>query len=235
MRYSIDLHNHSCLSPCGENALLPSLLALEASEKHLDIVALTDHNTTGNLPAFKEAAEIVGITPVFGMEISTVEEVHLLALFETIEEANDFGKFIDKSLIKFPNDTKLFGDQLIVDVAGNIIDRVDHMLYGPSTLGLDTLVNEIIANKGLAIPAHIDRNANSILANLGFIPDLPYSAVEIVDPPIQEDVSKWTIVQGSDAHYLPHIGRRFCYIESETPDFAGLSRALKEGKVSYRV
>ena len=71
MRYCIDLHNHSCLSPCGENALLPSILALEASEKGVDILALSDHNSARNLVAFEEAAQIVGITPIFGIEITT--------------------------------------------------------------------------------------------------------------------------------------------------------------------
>ncbi|MDC7245715.1 MAG: PHP domain-containing protein [Sphaerochaetaceae bacterium] len=234
MRIAIDLHNHSCLSPCAENAMLPSIIALEASEKHIDMVALTDHNTTENLSAFKDAAEIVGITPVYGMEISTVEEVHLLSLFETIEQAQQFGKIIDESLIKFPNDPKFFGDQLIVDVEGNVTGQIEHMLYGPSTLSLDVLVSLILDHNGLAIPAHIDRNSNSIIANLGFIPDLPYSAVEIVNIPVEEDVSKWAVLQGSDAHYINHIGRRFCYIEADEPTFAGLRNALITKQISYR-
>jgi len=234
MRLCIDLHNHSCLSPCGENALLPSILALEAAEKGVNILALSDHNSTKNLKAFKEACEIVEITPIFGLEITTVEEVHLLSLFEHIEDALDFGKYIDASLIKYKNDPSLFGDQLVVDVMGNIIERVEHMLYGPSTLSFETLIDEILVRGGLAIPAHIDRLSNSVLANLGFVPELPYSALEMIKPSIFKNPSKYTIIQGSDAHYIFHIGRRSCFIEAQNASFDELKKALLENKVVLR-
>lgn len=234
MRYCIDLHNHSCLSPCGENALLPSILALEAAEKGVDILALTDHNSTRNLEAFKEAVEIVGITPVFGLEITTVEEVHLLALFEHIEDAIDFGQFIDASLITYKNDPRLFGDQLVVDVSGDIIDRVEHMLYGPSKLSFEHLIDEILLRQGLAIPAHIDRPSNSVIANLGFVPSLPYTALEVIKPSHLKNPNNYTIIQGSDAHYITHIARRSCFIESQNASFEELKKALLENKVTLR-
>lgn len=234
MRYCIDLHNHSCLSPCGENDLLPSILALEASEKGVDILALSDHNSTRNLVAFKEAAEIVDITPIYGMEITTVEEVHLLSLFENLEDALDFGEFIDKSLVKYKNNPKLFGDQLVVDVMGNITDRVEHMLYGPSTLSFEFLIDEILQREGLAIPAHIDRPSNSVLANLGFVPSLDYSALEAIKPYTIKNPNNYTIIQGSDAHYISHIGRRASYIEAENPSFDALKKALSENNVTFK-
>jgi PHP family Zn ribbon phosphoesterase len=234
MRYCIDLHNHSCLSPCGENALLPSILALEASEKGVDILALSDHNSTRNLVAFEEAAQIVGITPIFGIEITTIEEVHLLSLFEHLEQALEFGKLIDTSLIKYKNDPSLFGDQLVVDVMGNIIDRVEHMLYGPSKLSFETLIHEILLHDGLAIPAHIDRPSNSVLANLGFLPELPYSALEMMRPPVLPSDSNYAIVQGSDAHHISHIARRSCYIEAQSASFDGIKKALSERHIYYR-
>ena len=234
MRYCIDLHNHSCLSPCGENSLLPSILALEAAEKGVNILALTDHNSAKNLQAFKEAAEIVRITPIFGIEITTVEEVHLLSLFEHIEEALDFGDFLDNSLIKYKNDPSLFGDQLVVDVMGNIIEKVEHMLYGPSTYSFETLIDEILNRGGLAIPAHIDRPSNSVLANLGFLPELPYSALELIMPSSLQSNSNYTIIQGSDAHYISHIARRSCFIEAKEPSFEGISQALLTKKVFLR-
>ena len=233
MRYCVDLHNHSCLSPCGDNALLPSILALEGSEKGIDMLALTDHNSTRNLPAFRDAAEIVGIQPIFGIEITTIEEVHLLSLFEHLDEAIDFGTFIDSSLIKYKNDASLFGDQLVVDVMGNTIDRVPHMLYGPSRLSFEALIDEILKRDGLAIPAHIDRPSNSVLANLGFLPDLSYSALELMSLASKHEYSKWTILQGSDAHYIQHIGRRKSFIEAQENSFLGLKNALANNFVSY--
>lgn len=234
MRYSIDLHNHSCLSPCGENALLPSILALEGAEKGIDFLALSDHNSTKNLPAFKEAAEIVGITPIFGIEITTVEEVHLLSLFEHLEDALDFGKFIDSSLTKFKNNPRLFGDQLVVDVMGNVLERVEHMLYGPSQLSFEALFEEIIKRGGLAIPAHIDRPSNSLIGNLGFVPPLSYSALEVISLNIGKEYPSYPIIQGSDAHYISHIGRRSCFIEAEDISFDEMKKALIKKNISYK-
>ncbi|NBK24358.1 MAG: PHP domain-containing protein, partial [Spirochaetia bacterium] len=78
MQVKIDLHNHSCLSPCGSDDLTPALLAVEAMEQGIQILALTDHNCGRNLPTFAQACELCSILPLFGMEITTVEEVHVL-------------------------------------------------------------------------------------------------------------------------------------------------------------
>ncbi|NLA92293.1 MAG: PHP domain-containing protein, partial [Spirochaetales bacterium] len=113
MQLKIDLHNHSCLSPCGSDQLLPPVLAYEAFEKGVDILALTDHNSGRNLVAFSEACEIVGITGVYGIEVTTQEEVHLLALFETPEEGVDFSNWIESLLPKWPNVPQKLGHQLV--------------------------------------------------------------------------------------------------------------------------
>ena len=139
------------------------------------------------------------------MKSQPIEEVHLLSLFEHLEQAIDFGELIDASLIKYKNDPSLFGDQLVVDVMGNIIDRVEHMLYGPSKLSFETLIHEILRHDGLAIPAHIDRPSNSVLANLGFLPELPYSALEMMRPPLLPSDSNYTIIQAQMLIIFPTL------------------------------
>ncbi|MFA7017420.1 MAG: PHP domain-containing protein [Sphaerochaetaceae bacterium] len=233
MRFCIDLHNHSCLSPCGSDVMLPSILAMEASDKGIDILALTDHNCARNLGPFAEACEIIGITGVFGIEVNTVEEIHVLALFETLSQALEFGKWVESILPKIKNSPRLFGKQYVCDVAGNYIEEVDIFLYGQANVSFDNLIELIIGQGGLAIPAHIDRPSNSVTANLGFLPRLPYSAVEsIIVPPIVETYD-YTVIQGSDAHYMEHIGRRRCYIEAQTGNFAGLKEAFLKNNISF--
>ncbi len=129
MEIKIDLHNHSCLSPCGSDELTPSLLAIEALEQGINIIALTDHNCTKNLPAFKQACELCQIIGLFGLEINTIEDVHVLSLFENLEDALAFGAFIEALLPAIDNNPKLFGNQNIVDVSGEIIGTFTRSYY----------------------------------------------------------------------------------------------------------
>ena len=233
MRHCIDLHNHSCLSPCGSDNLLPAVLAVEGADRGIDMLALTDHNSTRNLPAFAEACEIVGIEAIFGLEVTTMEEIHLLALFKTLGEAMEFGSWIESLLPRMQNNPRLFGRQLCSDVTGSELEEVDLFLYGPADMSFDDLVVAILEANGLAIPAHIDRPANSVIANLGFLPHLPYSAVESIAIPPRVDTGGYAVIQGSDAHYLEHIGRRRCFIESDASGFDALSDAFSRKSVGY--
>ncbi|MGD1822789.1 MAG: PHP domain-containing protein [Pleomorphochaeta sp.] len=233
MKIKIDLHNHSCLSPCGSDDMLPSLIAFEAMEKQIDILALTDHNCSRNLEPFKEACELCEIIPIFGMEVNTIEDVHVLALFKNIEDAKEFGFFIEALLPDIKNDPKLFGNQNIVDIQGNIISTFEKSLLTTCGISLEDVVNECLSRDGLVIPAHIDKKANSVLSNLGFLPDLNYSALEAIRPFDLKETYNKTVIQGSDAHYLEHIGRRSCYLEVNEVSYEGLKQGLIDGKVSY--
>ncbi|MFA5514142.1 MAG: PHP domain-containing protein [Sphaerochaetaceae bacterium] len=233
MRYCIDLHNHSCLSPCASDDLLPSLVAFEAKERGIDIVALTDHNSARNLEPFSEACEIVGITGIYGIEVNTIEDIHLLALFEHLNTALEFGLYIESILPKVKNNRRLFGNQLITDIAGNIIQEWQQFLYAAANASFDQLVKKILDWGGLAIPAHIDRPSNSVIANLGFLPKLPYSALELIVYPPTVETDSYTVIQGSDAHYINHIGRRCCFIESEKEGFVALKDAFATTSVSF--
>ena len=84
-RYYYDLHIHSCLSPCGDDDMTPANIAGMASLKGLTLLALTDHNSCRNCPAFFEACNAFGIVPVAGMELTTAEDIHLIVLFPTLE------------------------------------------------------------------------------------------------------------------------------------------------------
>ncbi|NTV91592.1 MAG: PHP domain-containing protein, partial [Clostridiales bacterium] len=52
MRFAADLHVHSALSPCADDEMTPNNIVNMAALKGLDFIALTDHNSTGNLEAF---------------------------------------------------------------------------------------------------------------------------------------------------------------------------------------
>ncbi len=233
MRVRIDLHNHSCLSPCASDDLTPALLAVEAMEQGIQVLALTDHNSTRNLPAFKEACELCSILPLFGMEVTTLEEVHVLTIFPRIEDALQFGSFVEYLLPPIKNRQDLFGRQLVVDLEGTVLEEVDLMLSTATSLPFSDVVEEALSRDALVIPAHIDRYANSVLANLGFLPDLPYSALEAIHIPVSADTRGLALLTGSDAHSLEQVGRRSCYLEMEELSYEALKDALLYKRVFY--
>ncbi len=206
--------------------MLPSLLALEAMEKDIQILGLSDHNATQNLPAFAQACELCSLLPVFGIEVTTIEEVHLLVLFESLASAEEYGAMIQGTLPARRNIPSHFGRQLIVDVAGEVLEELDLLLANASSLSFDAVVHDALDAGALVIPAHIDRPVHSVLTNLGFLPDLPYSAVEMVRPTEQ----KWSVVTASDAHYLWDVGSRSCTIMLEEISWPALVAGLQDPK-----
>ena len=138
-RYYYDLHNHSCLSPCADNDSTPNNIAGMAYLSGLNIVALTDHNTAKNCPAFFEAAKRYGIIPVAGMELTTSEDIHLVCLFEELDSALKFDDFLQSKRVLIKNREEIFGEQLLLDGEDNVIGKLAHKrvkIY-PSTRGAD--------------------------------------------------------------------------------------------------
>jgi hypothetical protein len=150
------------------------------------------------------------------------------------------------------------GDQVYVDEDGNILGTVDRYLGNSADIGLDELGERILSRGGMFIPSHIDRPFFSVVSQLGFLPDLPYTAVELVDPSNRHlAVTGGRIITGiytSDAHYPDDIGRRSTVLEIDggrpaadgtaagftsggtppvPPDFAGIRSAVEAGKTVY--
>ncbi|MDR3249293.1 MAG: PHP domain-containing protein, partial [Treponema sp.] len=99
-----DFHNHSCLSPCGSLDLSPRLLVDIAAAKGVKVLALTDHNSSLNCPAFAKLCPQRGIIPLYGMEATTSEEIHVLCLFAGLDAALAFNEYAYSILTPFPND-----------------------------------------------------------------------------------------------------------------------------------
>ena len=127
-KYYYDLHIHSCLSPCGDDEATPNSIAGMGKINGLDIMALTDHNTCKNCPAFFEAAKRYGILPVAGMELTTAEEIHMVCLFESLEKAMEFDEFVSDRRMLIPNRVDIFGQQLICDSEDNVIGNEEYLL-----------------------------------------------------------------------------------------------------------
>ena len=171
MKYAVDLHMHSCLSPCGDNDMTPNNIVNMALIKGLDIIAVTDHNSAENLPAIMECAAANGLTVIPGIEVETAEEVHVICLFKTVEDALGMQEIIYNALLPLKNRKEIFGQQLICDSEDNVIGEVEQMLITATTIGIDDIFDIVEKLGGVAYPAHVDRDSYSVLANLGFVPE----------------------------------------------------------------
>ena len=208
-----DLHIHSCLSPCAEEEMTPGNIAGIAKLNGLAIVALSDHNTCGNCASFFAACEQYDVVPVAGMELTTSEDVHLLCLFRTLSDATAFSEAVDHRRIKIKNRPEIFGRQLLIDENDEPCGEEENLLINATTLPLDEAAQLCREFRGIAIPAHIDREANGLLSTLGGVPEEPdFPTIEVKDavnlvklaekyPALQ---TKRAIVS-SDAHSIREI------------------------------
>jgi hypothetical protein len=150
--------------------MTPNNIAGMAVLKGLQIVALTDHNSCKNCPAFFEACKRQGIIPVAGMELSTAEDIHLVCLFENIDDAMRFDKVVEQHLMNVENRPEIFGNQLILDAEDEIIGTESKLLISATDLWIDDAI-ELAKSYGAHVhPAHIDRESNGIIAILGDVP-----------------------------------------------------------------
>jgi hypothetical protein len=203
-----DLHNHSCLSPCGSLDLSPRALLEIASAKGVKVMALTDHNSALNCPAFAKLCPRYGVIPIFGMEATTQEEIHVLCLFTVLDAALAFGDFAYSILTPFPNDPNKTGDQVYVDEEDNIEGEVEYFLPNALDLSVDDLGGKAAEYSGIVIPAHVDRQAFSMTSQLGVVVPGPWAAVDCVRLPPSVDTLGYPLTTSSDAHYPEHVARR---------------------------
>jgi hypothetical protein len=226
-----DFHNHSCLSPCGSLDLSPRLLAELAADRGVKVLALTDHNSSLNCPAFARVCPRYGIIPVFGMEATTQEEIHVLCLFTSLDASLAWSEYVYSVLIPFPNNPEKAGDQVYVDEEDNIEGEVEYFLPNATDLSIEDIGPRAAEYGGLVIPAHVDRPAFSMTSQLGVVVKGPWAALECVRIPPKTmgppgmpgtggpidtgyldtgylDTLGFPLTTSSDAHYPEHVARR---------------------------
>ncbi len=236
MIFKADLHTHSCLSPCGDLEMSPRSMAERACQLGIHMLALTDHNTAANCPAFDYWCRQLGLVPVFGIEVTTVEELHALVLYESLDEVQSMDDYLRPLYRSVPNQPEKWGDQVIVDYQDMIVGQIElHLTSGSSELGLTELAALAVRTGGICIPAHIDRANSSIMSQLGALPPGEFAALEVSRMPAPCETHGLTLICSSDAHYLDDLGRRTISLEGDAVDFFALRRALEAGFVNCHI
>jgi PHP family Zn ribbon phosphoesterase len=230
--FKADFHIHTCLSPCTELDMSPESILTAAGKKELDIIGICDHNSSENSRGVMNAARGISIKVLPGLEVTSQEEVHVLALFANLQDAL---KLQDHVYTNLPgeNDEEAFGRQVIVNDKEEVEGFSNKLLIGATTIPLDEVIRLIHVWGGLAIASHIDREAFSLISQLGFIPkNLALDALEIspripVGEAIKTYGNDYPITCSSDAHYPDDIGKGYTTFLLEEPSLAEIRKALK--------
>jgi hypothetical protein len=194
------------------------------------MVAIADHNSAENLPAAQKVARQLGISLIPALEITTREEVHVLALFETLSAAERLQERIYASL---PLDTQGAEHQVLVNEHEEVLGFCPRALLSATQMGLKEAVAEVHRLGGLAVASHAEREGFGVLGVLGFLPpDVPFDALEVLSPSVAQELSSQghVCLQGSDAHHLRDIGTRCSLLRLRGPTFRELALALRRAQ-----
>ncbi len=237
--FRADLHVHTCLSPCGELEMSPCRIVSEAGGRELDLIAITDHNSAENAAAVMKAAEGKSVTVLPGLEVCSSEEVHILALFDSVEPALRLQDAVYRGITAV-NDPDAFGLQVIANERDEVEGFQPRLLIGSTEMSVGEIVGSIHALNGLAIASHVDRENFGIIGHLGFVPpDLHLDALEISAAAdggaalrLAGEYPMYEFIRSSDAHMPGQIGQGTTKFLLEGPTCGELRKAFhrEEGR-----
>jgi 3',5'-nucleoside bisphosphate phosphatase len=226
-----DLHIHSGLSPCGDEAMTPHNIARMAQLKGLQLISVTDHNSLKQQHVMADVAHQYGLSYVYGVEIQSQEEVHILGYFPTRKAVDAMQRWIDVHQIKVKNRPSYFGNQILYNQHDEIIDEEPVALIFSLNASLESCIKAIHHKGGKAVLAHLYGRKYGLIQQLGFIPEgLPIDGVELCDPrevPFFKNeypqYAQLPILCNSDAHQLGDIHEARFRLEDSVLSAWGIS------------
>lgn len=236
-RLVADLHVHTVLSPCADPGMTPVAVVRGAAAQGLDLVAICDHNAAGNAAAVIAAAEDAGgaVAVLPGIEITVAEEVHLVGLFSTPEQALAVAAVVGATLpLRDGSEPRWVGPQRLLTGRDEPAGREPRRLDATSRVSLEEAVELVHRHGGLAIAAHVDRSSFGLLAQLGVVPEgLALDALEVSAAGLEAGRAAslaalgLPLVASSDAHSTDELGAARTLLEVDAPTLAELALALR--------
>ncbi len=225
-------------------------------EAGLDAIAITNHNDTSWIDAFRQAARgLYGDTFVVfpGIEIAAASgrnSIHILAIFPEDEPVETLERFLDDDLGLTP-DRRFHNPQPGDDNA--------QMQPAPCDKSFTDVVEAIDARGGVAIAAHVFSH-NGLLdssENCGLSREQQFCCEKLLGVQINkgciEELTKWqrevvtnqnpkfkraspiACLNASDGRRLEDVGTQFTYIKCERPTFTALKHALLDPQARIRL
>ena len=190
--------------------MIPPLIVQEALERHIDIIAITDHNASANVAAVQKAADGTGLTVLPGMEVQSREDVHLLCLFASLADLESWQHQVDLSLPDELNPADHLGEQFIVDEEGEFIRSEPRLLLTATQFSIEEVIENVNKLHGVVIPAHVDRPSFGLFPTLGFLADWWHFPTLEISRHITPDAlhqkfpssKRLPVIQSGDAHRL---------------------------------
>ena len=232
--FRADLHIHTVLSPCAELEMLPGLIISAAEMAGLDLIAICDHNSCENTQAVIEASLASSIKVMPGIEVQTLEGVHILCIFENMDCALQMQNIVYRALPDLDMPDKQINEQLVVDSVDEFVNYCTKPIAMPVSIDLNTICIFAAELGGLIIPSHIDRHGSGLLDVLGYLPeDIQFDALELSANANLErivfehpEIAGQTFIRSSDAHWLWAIGEHPIVMRM-------LHRTLNEMKMAF--
>ncbi|HAX73094.1 MAG TPA: hypothetical protein DCY20_06180 [Firmicutes bacterium] len=220
-KYFYDLHIHSILSPCADEFMTPNNIVNMAKLKGLDIIAVTDHNSSKQIEVIVKLCNEMGLLCIPGVEVESIEGVHLLCYFQNVERLGLMTQKIDEYLPNISNHETLFGFQVVMNEYDEVIEKVDKLLIQSTHLSIEEIISLAHELDGVVFAAHVNKTSHNILVNLGFIPEgLQLDGVELnhfiytnQKEEIPDQINPFPILINSDAHSLGDINEAIYSIE----------------------
>ena len=229
--WKFDFHTHTPASVDFNDKKLSAEDWLRAfMEKEIDCVAITDHNSGEWVDRLKHTLKKLRenkppwFRPIYlfpGVEISTYDDVHVLAVFGCDKDESHIDKLLGA-----------------IDYSGTKGDSDD-----VTSKNIAEVIDEITKRDGIPIPAHVDeakglfqiqpKRLKKVLKNRKIYAMELHDSCSIKPQVYTEAKVGWTQVTGSDTHDVnaDDFGT-FTWIKMDNPSLVGLEIALQDGDVS---
>lgn len=219
----------------------PQNIVRRAKQRGMDIIGITDHNSTLHTNLIKQLGKQEDLFVLQGIEVTTKEEVHCLCFFSNNENAVNFQQYINQRLANIPNNVDYFGYQVVVNENNEILDEIDVLLTAAINASIEEVEAKAHELDAIFIPAHINKAQNSLLSQLGFLPkELKVDALELsrhirVDDFLKATpyLNQYSFIQSSDAHFPDDIGTVYTEFYIEEPTFNEIRMALRNENGRY--
>ncbi|BBE31686.1 phosphotransferase [Tepiditoga spiralis] len=232
--FKCSFHNHTVLSPCGEITMTPEVYLDVLQKIGIDWISITDHNSAKNVLVFSDILSKNGIKVIFGIEVQTIEEVHILVYFKNINELLEFSKKIEESLIIKKYDPEKLGYQILLNENGEFKKIIETPYYGSSSkYSIDNIYIMARKYETLIVPAHIFRSFG-LIKQLGIPPKLEFDAVEVKSEKEMMKAKKLgfkRFIFGNDAHFPQELNMIACNVDASSRTFEELKKSIYNNKV----